>query len=131
MRFKDKRLLNIRTPEDMLRILEEKGNPMSSFKKGTRVHAYNHLQTDYSYVLSENPGENFDPEFKPAFTPQQMLEMGVFEGRYINTALLEFGKEIFMTALKKGKVQATFLQYRPWEPEISAIKKVQYAIEIE
>jgi hypothetical protein len=104
MRFKDKRLLKIRTPEDMLRILEEKGNPMSSFKKGTRVHAYNHLQTDYSYVLSENPGENFDPEFKPAFTPQQMLEMGVFEGRYINTALLEFGKEIFMTALKKGKL---------------------------
>jgi predicted secreted protein len=40
--------------------------------------------------------------------------------------------ELFtVTALKKGKVQATFLQYRPWEPEISAIKKVQYAIEIE
>jgi predicted secreted protein len=39
--------------------------------------------------------------------------------------------EIFtVTALKKGTVHASFIQYRHWEPESSAIKKIDYTIEI-
>ena len=39
--------------------------------------------------------------------------------------------EIFtLTALKKGTVHTTFIQYRHWEPESSAIKKMEYTIEI-
>jgi predicted secreted protein len=39
--------------------------------------------------------------------------------------------EIFtVTALKKGTVHASFIQYRHWEPESSAIKKMEYTIEI-
>jgi predicted secreted protein len=39
--------------------------------------------------------------------------------------------EIFtVTALKKGTVHATFIQYRNWEAESSAIKKMEYTIEI-
>ena len=67
MHFKDKRVLQIKTVDDMLTILK-KGNPLSSYKKGVRITVYNKMEQS-SYVLSENPGENFDPEFKPAFTP--------------------------------------------------------------
>ena len=41
-------------------------------------------------VLSAPIGENFSIEFKPFYTPAQMLEMGVFEGKYCNDCKNEF-----------------------------------------
>ena len=104
MHFKDKRILTISSPEDMLRLLKEKGNPASAYKRGTRIQVYNRLQQEYRYVLTENPGEGFPPEFAPAFTPAEMLAHGVFGGKYLNDCLLEFPKEWFLPALKKGKL---------------------------
>jgi hypothetical protein len=104
MHFKDKRVLSIKTTDDMLKILDSKGNPFSSFKKGSKITVYNKMEKDYSYVLAENPGENMDPEFKPYYSPAEMLEMGVFEGKYMNDQLLEFPKEWFYKAIKKGKL---------------------------
>lgn len=104
MHFKDKRVLEIHTPEDMLTLLREKGNPLSSFKKGVRIHVYNKMEQGRSYVLQEDPGKNFDPEFKPELTPAQMLSMGVFEGKYLNDCLLQFPAEWFLTALRKKKL---------------------------
>lgn len=104
MHFKDKRVLKIKTTDDMLKILESKGNSQSSYKKGVRIHVYNKMQQGYSYVLEENPGENFDPEFTPAFTPKEMLELGVFSGKYLNDDVLQYPKEWFLTAIKKHKL---------------------------
>ena len=42
------------------------------------------MQTGYSYALTALEGKNFDPGFTPHFTPREMLEMGVFEGKYCN-----------------------------------------------
>ena len=56
MHFKDKRVLQIKTVDDMLTILK-KGNPLSSYKKGTRITVYNKMEQG-SYVLSENPGDH-------------------------------------------------------------------------
>ena len=102
MHFKDKRILTIKTTDDMLKILESKGNSIKDYKKGSKITVYNKMEQGYSYTLQENPGDNFDPAFKPVYTPAEMLEMGVFEGKYFNDCILEFPKEWFLPSIKKG-----------------------------
>ncbi len=48
------------------------------------------MQSGYLYVLSAPTGQNFAEGFKPHYSPQDMLEMGVFEGRYLNDCTAEF-----------------------------------------
>lgn len=48
------------------------------------------MQKDYSYYLTEPEGQNFDPDFKPELTPKQMLEMGIFGGKYMTDCKDEF-----------------------------------------
>jgi len=104
MYFKDKRVLSIKTVDDMLKILESKGNALKDYKKGVKITVYNKMEQGYSYVLAENPGENMAEDFKPYYTPAEMLKMGVFSGKYFNQNLLEFPKEWFINAIKKGKL---------------------------
>ena len=42
------------------------------------------MQKNYTYDLVEPEGKNFDPRFKPELTPKQMLELGIFGGKYFN-----------------------------------------------
>ena len=56
------------------------------------------FQKGYRYELSEPTGRNFDPEFKPELTPQQMLALGVFCGKYITDGRNEFPKSWFKNA---------------------------------
>jgi hypothetical protein len=56
------------------------------------------MQRDYVYVLTEPIGENFDPRFAPELTPRQMLELGVFGGRYMTDCRDEFPGEWFANA---------------------------------
>ncbi len=104
MHFKDRRVLEIRTTDDMLRILHQKGNSLKDYKKGTRITVHDKMQKEYSYILQEAPGKNMDPEFQPELTPAKMLELGVFEGKYLNDGVLEFPKEWFLKAIQKGKL---------------------------
>ena len=104
MRFQDKRLLTIASTDDMIKIIESKGNSMKEYKKGTKITVYNKMEKGYSYVLTEHPGKNFAEGFEPYYTPAEMLEMGVFSGKYLNDCLLEFPKEWFLKAIKKGKL---------------------------
>lgn len=48
------------------------------------------MQRDYAYELSEPMGKNFAPEFMPELRPQEMLEMGVFGGKYMTDCRDEF-----------------------------------------
>jgi len=104
MHFKDKRVLTIDSTEDMLRIIESKGNSLRDYKKGTRVTVHNKMEQGYSYVLEVAPGTHFAEEFEPYYTPAEILEMGAFSGKYLNDCLLEFPKEWFIKAIKKGKI---------------------------
>jgi hypothetical protein len=56
------------------------------------------MQRNYVYYLTEPEGKNFHPEFKPELTPQEMLEMGVFGGKYLCDCRGEFPKEWFLRA---------------------------------
>ena len=61
------------------------------------------MQQGYRYSLTEPAGRNFDPEFQPQLTPREMLEMGVFGGRYMTDCTAEFPKSWFTAAkLYKG-----------------------------
>jgi hypothetical protein len=104
MHFKDKRILTIKTTDDMSKILNSKGNSLKDYKKGTKITVFNKMEKDYSYVLSENPGKNFADGFEPYYTPSEMLSLGVFSGKYFNDCILEFPKEWFLEALEKGKL---------------------------
>jgi hypothetical protein len=48
------------------------------------------LQPGYTYSLTAPMGRDFDPEFKPDLSPQQMLELGVFGGNYFQGHYAEF-----------------------------------------
>jgi hypothetical protein len=56
------------------------------------------MQRNYVYYRTEPPGKNFHPEFKPELTPRQMLEMGVFGGKYLCDCRGEFPKDWFLRA---------------------------------
>ena len=56
------------------------------------------MQKNYVYVLSEPIGKNFDPDFKPELSPKQMLEMGVFGGKYMTDCSKEFPAAWFTKA---------------------------------
>ena len=51
------------------------------------------------YVLTRSCGDLSDhPEFQPFCTPQEMLEFGVFEGKYLNSTQHEYPREWFVYA---------------------------------
>ena len=56
------------------------------------------MQKGYRYVLSAATGRNFDPEFKPKLSPAQMLQLGVFGGKYMTDCRREFPKSWFARA---------------------------------
>lgn len=56
------------------------------------------MQKNYRYELSEPPGKNFAPDFKPDLTPKQMLALGVFGGVYMRDCTKEFPSDWFTRA---------------------------------
>lgn len=100
------------TPDAMLKILSAKGRPLASFHKGDVIHVNDKMKKNYTYTLEEEPGTNFDPEFKPYADPGEILALGAFEGKYLNDCLLEYPAEWYLKALALDKL-------RPQKPDIS------------
>jgi hypothetical protein len=66
--------------------------------KPRRVVVNDRMQRGYVYLLTEPPGENFDPQFRPQLTPSELLKVGVFGGRYMTDCRAEFPAEWFRGA---------------------------------
>jgi hypothetical protein len=78
-----------------------------------KVFVNDKMQKNYSYILTEPMGKNFDLDFKPQLTPKQMLELGVFGGKYMTDCINEFPKDWF----KNAKLNSKF-----YNPELNFFK---------
>jgi hypothetical protein len=66
--------------------------------KRQKVTVNDLMQKGYSYYLAMPPGKGFHQQFTPDLTPKQMLEMGVFGGRYMTDCRKEFPADWFIKA---------------------------------
>jgi len=62
------------------------------------VEVHDTMQQGYVYFLTDPVGKNFDPGFRPDLTPKEMLELGVFGGRYMTDCRDEFPASWFKRA---------------------------------
>jgi hypothetical protein len=88
-------VLKMESLDEMLDILKEYGNPDGDYIVGTKIQVDNKMQKGYEYELVEPVGKNFAADFKPNYTPLQMLREGVFGGKYCNDTILEYPKSWF------------------------------------
>lgn len=61
--------------------------------KPVEISVHDRMQTGYRYLRTEMPGKNFHPDFHPDLTPKQMLELGVFGGKYMTDCGPEFPED--------------------------------------
>lgn len=66
--------------------------------KPIKVVVHDLMQQEYVYYRTEPVGKNFDPQFRPHLTPQEMLALGVFGGKYMTDCAEEFPKSWFTHA---------------------------------
>lgn len=72
--------------------------PSSRMKTHKTVTVHDTVQKKYTYTCTEPVGRNFHPSFTPELTPQEMLALGVFGGRYLNDCTKEFPASWFTNA---------------------------------
>ncbi len=87
-----------------------------------KIIVNNIMQKGYIYYLTEPMGKNFNPEFKPELTPKQMLELGVFGGKYMTDCKKEFPNNWFEKAKLNSKIHDPKLNYF----EINASRPLSY-----
>ncbi len=62
------------------------------------VIVHDRMQQGYRYLCTEPIGRNFDPEFQPELTPRELLELGIFGGKYMTDCRNEFPTSWFKKA---------------------------------
>lgn len=65
---------------------------------GDIIQVNDKMQTGYRYALVASAGKGFPDTFQPHYSPKQMLEIGVFEGKYCNDCFAEFPEDWFENA---------------------------------
>lgn len=67
-------------------------------KRPLKVLVNDKMQHGFSYILTEDEGQNFPEDFKPELTPKEMLELGVFGGKYMTDCRKEFPADWYAKA---------------------------------
>jgi hypothetical protein len=62
------------------------------------IEVNDRMQQGYAYLLTEPAGQNFHSDFRPDLTPGQMLELGVFGGKYMTDCAAEYPADWFENA---------------------------------
>jgi hypothetical protein len=75
-----------------------RSNGSNSQNSSKKIVVSDLMQSNYVYYLTEEVGSNFHEDFHPELTPQEMLELGVFGGKYMTDCGEEFPKEWFQKA---------------------------------
>lgn len=70
------------------------------YRPGAVITVHDRMQRGYRYELAAPMGKQFADGFTPHFTPKEMLELGVFEGKYCNDCRNELPEDWF----KKAKI---------------------------
>lgn len=94
-----------------LALKSSKAKPKKWFKAGKKIRVKNRMQKGYTYELTFDAGKNLRhggwdkdgnpiryPDFKPKYSPQQMLRMGIMGGVYMNDMIFEFPREWYLTS---------------------------------
>jgi hypothetical protein len=63
-----------------------------------RITVNDLMQHGYIYWLTEPAGRNFDPRFRPELEPADLLQLGVFGGKYMTDCAAEFPASWFKRA---------------------------------
>jgi len=66
--------------------------------KHRRIEVNDLMQQGYLYILTEPAGWNFPPDFQPELTPKEMLELGIFGGKYMTDCVAEYPSDWFKNA---------------------------------
>jgi hypothetical protein len=78
--------------------LSAAGSEWESEMKHRRIEVNDLMQQGYVYILTEPAGRNFPPDFHPELTPKEMLELGIFGGKYMTDCVAEYPSDWFKTA---------------------------------
>ena len=65
---------------------------------GDEITVSDQMQDGYSYRLETQMNDQFAVNFQPCYSPKEMLEMGVFEGKYCTDCRPEFPSDWFENA---------------------------------
>ena len=66
--------------------------------KPRRIVVNDLMQQSYVYLVTEPMGQNFHPDFRPELTPKEMLELGLFGGKYMTDCAAEYPEDWFANA---------------------------------
>jgi hypothetical protein len=69
------------------------------------------MQRDYRYELVAREGRDFDEDFTPELSPRDMLELGVFGGKYMTDCTAEFPASWFRRARLAAERRDPSLNY--------------------
>ena len=83
-----------------------------TYRVGDVITVNDRMQQGDSYRIDAEAGRSFSPAFEPHFTPREMLELGVFEGKYCNDCVDELPKSWFRRAKLSGSPDPSLNRFK-------------------